>query len=149
MEPMTAILAAKAIDLLAPYIAKGGEEFARLAGEAAYEKCKNLLDVLRRSWQGDDEASTNLKLFNDKPERYKPIIEEILKEKMDKNKDLAAEIQKIIEDVGTNLEVIQRIKVGEKITGLEADEIEGVKARVTQDLDQGKDITGARIKRIS
>ena len=146
MEPMTAILASKAVDILAPYVAKGGEEFAKLAGEAAYKKCKCLLDILRRSWQGDNEASINLKLFNDKPERYKPMIKEILKEKMDESKDLTTEIQRIVEDIGPDIEVIQRIKIGEKITGLEADEIEGVKARVIQDMDQGKDITGAKIK---
>jgi hypothetical protein len=148
MEPITAILAAKVVDVLAPYVAKGGEEFARLAGQAAYEKCKTLLDTLKNSWYGDNEASTNLKLFSDKPERYKPVMEDILKEKLDKDKELAADIQEILADIGPELEIIQRIKVGENVIGIEADEVAGVKAKITQVIDQGKDITGAKIKRL-
>lgn len=66
--------------LLAPFVAKGAEEFAKTAGKAAAEKAGALLSTLRERWSKDDEAKDALTRFEQKPERYRPVVEDILAE---------------------------------------------------------------------
>jgi hypothetical protein len=148
MDPITIGLATKAMAVLLPYVAKSGEEFAKAAGQDAYKKSKGLFEYLKRKFSGDLEAAENLKRFEEKPERYAPIVEDILKEKLSQDKVLAEEMDRLLKEMGPGLEIIQRMKIGEKITGLEADEVVSGKAKVIQDLEQARDVTGAKIKRL-
>jgi hypothetical protein len=38
----------------------------------------------------------NLKRFEEKPERYKPVLEDILQEKLSENKDLVTELSRLL-----------------------------------------------------
>lgn len=148
MDPIIISLAAKAVGVLMPYATMSAGEFVKTAGQAAYEKSKNLLQTLKSSWSGDKEATDTLENFEKKPERYQSVIEDILKEKLSQDKDFANDIQKLIKDIGPQLDIILKMKVGEKVVGLDADEMTGGKAKVQMDIEQAKDVTGARIKRI-
>jgi hypothetical protein len=148
MDPVAISLASSVIGVLMPYAKKGAEEFISSAGKDAYEKSKAILETLKRRWSGDEEATETLEHFEQKPERYKSAIEDILEEKLAQDKDLAEELQKILKDMGPDLEIIQIIKTAENITGLEADDFIKGKAKVTQEMDHAKDVTGTRIKRI-
>jgi len=147
MDPISTLVGS-VMGVLMPYVVKGAEEFARLAGEAAYNKARHLLDTLKAKLAGDKEAIDGLTRLEEKPERYQPVVEDILKEKLSQDKDLAAELERLLKEMGPDLEIIQKIKVGEKVTGLEADEMVGGKAKVTQEIEEGKDVTGAKIKRM-
>lgn len=148
MDPVTTSLASGIIGVLMPYVKKGAEEFISSAGKDAYEKSKAILETIKRRWSGDKEASGTLGLFEEKPERYKSAVEDILREKLAQDTGLADELQKMLKEMGPDFEIIQKMKIGEKVTGLEADEITKGKAKVTQEIEQAKDITGAKIKRI-
>jgi hypothetical protein len=123
MDPLTISLASGIMGVLMPYVKKGSEEFIRTAGKDAYEKSKAILETLKRGCSGDKEATETLEHFEEKPERYKPAVEDILRDKLAQDKGLAEELQKMLKEMGPDLEIIQKMKIGENVTGLEADEI--------------------------
>jgi hypothetical protein len=148
MDPVTATLAANVMTVLMPYAAMGAQEFVKSAGKEAYEKAKNLLGTLKARWAGDEEATDAIARFEEKPERYQPVLEGILEEKITQDRELAAELATLLEEMGPSLEVVQRMEEGRRITGLEAEQMSGGRARVRQDIGRGEDVTGARIDRI-
>jgi hypothetical protein len=148
MDPVTATLAANVMMVLMPYAAMGAQEFAKSAGKEAYEKAKSLLGTLKTRWAGDEEATDAVARFEEKPERYQPILEGILEEKITQDEQLAAELATLLEEMGPSLEVVQRMEEGRRVTGLEAEQMSGGRARVRQDIGRGEDVTGARIGHI-
>ena len=148
MDPVTVTLAANVMTVLMPYAAMGAQEFAKSAGKEAYEKAKTLLNTLKARWAGDEEATDTVARFEEKPERYRPVLEGILEEKITQDEQLAAELATLLEEMGPSLEVVQRMEEGRRITGLEAQQMSGGRARVMQDIGRGEDVTGARIGRI-
>jgi hypothetical protein len=148
MDPITASLAAKVVSVLAPYVVVGAEEFVRNAGKDAYEKAKSMLAALRAKWTGDKDATEALTHFEDKPERYAPVLEDVLTEKLAEDKELAVVLSTLLEEMGPSLEVVQKMEEGRKVTGIEAEEMTGGRATVDQDIGTGEDVTGARIRRI-
>jgi hypothetical protein len=148
MDPITATLAANVVAVLAPYAAVGAQEFARNVGKEAYEKAKGMLATLRAKWAGDEEATDALTRFEEKPERYAPVLEDVLKEKLAEDKELAMVLSTLLSEMGPSLEVVQRMEEGRRVTGLQAEEMAEGRARVRQDIGTGEDVTGARIRRI-
>ncbi len=148
MDPITASLAANVVAVLAPYVAVGAQEFVRNAGKDAYEKAKTMLASLKDKWSGDEEATDALTRFEDKPERYAPVLEDVLREKLAEDKELAALLSTLLDEMGPSLEVFQKMEEGRKVTGIEAEEMSGGRATVNQDIATGEDVTGARIRRI-
>src|SRR5881409_2802477 len=117
MELVT--LAATVIGILTPYVTKGAEEFVKAAGKDAYEKTKQLFATLQAKWSGNQEASEALDHFNDKPERYKTVLESILQEELEKDNTLAAEISQRLDGIGPQLHIIQRMREAKDVTGAE------------------------------
>jgi len=148
MDPVTVTLAANVMTVLMPYAAMGAQEFVKSAGKEAYEKAKTLLGTLKARWAGDEEETDTIARFEEKPERYRPVLEGILEEKITQDRELAAELATLLEEMGPSLEVVQRMEEGRRITGLEAQQMSGGRARVRQDIGRGEDVTGARIGRI-
>jgi len=148
MDPVTASLAANVVAVLAPYVAVGAQEFARNVGKEAYEKAKTMFAALRAKWAGDEEATDALTRFEEKPERYAPVLEDVLKERLAEDKELAAVLSTLLNEMGPSLEVVQQMEEGRRVMGLEAEEMAGGRASVRQDLGTGEDVTGARIRRI-
>jgi hypothetical protein len=148
MDPVTATLAANVVAVLAPYVAVGAQEFAKSVGKEAYEKAKGMLAALRSKWTGDQEATDALTRFEEKPERYAPVLEDVLNEKLAEDKELAAVLSTLLNEMGPSLEVVQQMEEGRRVMGLEAEEMAGGKATVRQDIGTGEDVTGARIRRI-
>jgi hypothetical protein len=67
-----------------------GEEFAKKAGE-------ELFVVIKKKFKGDKEGKSALSNFQQKPARYKDVLIDILKERVEADKSFGEEIQKIIE----------------------------------------------------
>jgi hypothetical protein len=148
MDPVTASLAANVVAVLAPYVAVGAQEFARNVGKEAYEKAKTMFAALRAKWAGDEEATDALTRFEEKPERYAPVLEDVLKERLAEDKELAAVLSTLLNEMGPSLEVVQQMEEGRRVMGLEAEEMAEGRATVRQDIGTGEDVTGARIRRI-
>lgn len=62
--------------------------------------------------------------------------------------ELAAELVPSPDETGAILEVIQQMKEGRGVTGLEAEEFSGGRVRVAQNIERSDNVTGARIGRI-
>src|SRR5215213_11778022 len=148
MDPATLSLAASVMTVLMPYVTMGAQAFVRSAGSDAYEKVKSMFGTLKARWSGDEEATETLARFEEKPERYRTVLEDILKEKLSQDMKLAEELATLLNEMGPSLEVIQQMEEGRRVTGLEAEEMTEGKARVWQDIQRGEDVTGARIRRI-
>ncbi len=148
MDQAIVDLATKVVAVLLPFVSKGAEEFATKLGDTAYEKAKTLLSTLKQRWLGDTEATESLVLFEQKPERYQTVLEEILQEKLVEDKDLASQVFQLLQEMGPTLEIFQRMEEGEGITGVEAGELHTGTVKSTQEIKKGKDVKGAKIDRI-
>jgi hypothetical protein len=148
MDPTTAGLAASVMTVLIPYAAKGAEEFSKSVGKDAYEKVKSLLSILKTRWAGDKEAMNILARFEEKPQLHQTMLEDILIERLAQDKELAKELVNQLNNMGPELEIIQKMEEGRRVTGLEAEEMNKGRARVYQDVERGEDIRGGRFGRI-
>ena len=148
MDLVVASLAANVVAVLAPCVAMGAQEFAKNAGKEAYEMAKGVLATLKAKWTGDEEATDVLTRFEEKPERYAPVLEDVLREKLADDKELAVVLSTLLNEMGPSLEVVQKMEQGRKVTGLEVEEMSGGRATVDQEIGTGEDVTGARIRRI-
>lgn len=83
-----------------------------------------------------------------KPERYQPVLEDILNEKLAQDKDFADELAHLLKEMGPTLEIVQKMKEAEDVTGLEAEDMSRSKAKVRQDIEKAEKVTGAKIDRI-
>jgi hypothetical protein len=148
MDPIIATLVGEVMKVLVPYIKIDANEFVCVAGKTAYEKSKTLLDTLKKRLFKDKEATSALDNFMEKPERYQTVVEDILNEKLRQDDELKNEIEKLLDNMGPEIVIIQKMKIGEHITGLEVDEMHGGKTKVTQEIEQASNVTGAKIRRI-
>lgn len=141
-------LVVKVVDILLPLAKKGAEEFVGAVGKDTYEKAKTIFAKLKERWAGDTEASSTLNNFENKPDRYLPILEEILQEKLAEDPELVEQLTKVISELGPKLEIIQNMEKGEKVTGLKAKTMNQGSVKVQQDIKDGKEIVGAEIESI-
>ena len=143
-------LAASVVAFLIPYVKKGAEKIAEKVGKKAEEKMGELLETLKNRLSGDREASDQLGYFEKDPDTYKPVLEKILQRRMNQDKTLADELEKLVKEIkeaAPNLEVFIKMDDAENVTGIEADELTG-RAKAELDIKKGKNVTGAKIKRI-
>jgi hypothetical protein len=140
MDPATITTAVIAV--LAPYAKKGAEAILHAAGDVGLAQTKKLLNTLKQRWAGDKEASEVLTNFEKKPERYQAALEDVLQEKVEQDPDLAAELDKQVNEMGPVLTVVQDMDEGEGVTGIKAKTIRSGKAGVEQRIKKGKNIVG-------
>jgi len=109
-------IAATAIALLSPYIAKGTEEFAKSAGKAAAEKVGALYQAIKKRLRGDAYAEQTLTRAEEKPESEgrQAALKEVLAEKMEENTDFAETVRRLVEEskqLGGGDIINQQIKI--------------------------------------
>ena len=142
----TYAIAATAISVLAPYVTKGAEEFIKTAGKDGYEKTKALFTSLKARWQGNDEAKSTLENFEKNPERHGPPLKGILEDELAADPEFRSELSRQISDLRPHIEVIQKMKRGDNIVGVQADEMSGGAVKVNQEIDQATYVKGVVIK---
>jgi hypothetical protein len=147
-----AALASTVIGVLTPYVAKGAAKLAEAAGEIAAKKAGQMIDALKDRWtkQGDVVATDMLQRYEKEPDTYKPVIEKILQERLDKDPALSQTLSALVAEMGGSVTVVQ--KLGEVEGEAIGADIRGeVRGKVTVDQSATKvkgKITGARIDRI-
>lgn len=146
MDPVT--IATAAIGILGPYVAKGAEEFVKAAGKDAYEGAKRLFETLKSKWAGKEEPASTLASFEKRPDRYETPLKEVLAEELAKDPALLEDVGQQVAKMGPYIEVIMKMKKGEDIVGLEANEMTKGTAKVSQEIEEGKNVKGAVIGRI-
>lgn len=101
------------VTLLAPYLAKGGEEFAKKGGDATWERMKALYQTIYNKFSADEDdyAQQTLKRLKDKPlekSRQRALVD-ILTEKAEADPKFAEELRKhdVMQNMTQGKEVIQ------------------------------------------
>jgi len=146
MDPSTIVTGV--ISLLMPFVTKSAQELVITIGEVGYEKMKGLLAGLKQRWIGDPVASDALERFEKKPEIYRPLLEEILQEKLSNDSVLAEELAELLQTMGPTLTVIQKGNLAQNITGVDVGEVNSGTIHVTQEFGTAQGMTGAKINRI-
>src|SRR5262249_34055116 len=129
MDPFTMTLADQAVAALVPLLKKGTEALASELGTklgvsvatATVAKLKGLLNRIKAKFSGDDEAADALRNFENRPDRYASTLQDILKEKLDKDRNFSKELDGLVK--GVNLDIIIKMNQGEDVTGLKSKEM--------------------------
>ena len=92
-------LAPAAVALLAPYLAKGAEEFAKTAGKAVAEKAGQLYQVLKKKFRRGSYAAQTLARVEAQPESppRQAALEGVLVDALTGDTALAAAVRRILE----------------------------------------------------
>lgn len=98
MDPVT--IAASAVAILTPYLAKAGEEVSKKAVGAAWEKVSEIYQAVkgRLSQEKDDYPKETLKRFEKEPEKRKLAMQEILADVLAKDPAFAGKLLKMLKD---------------------------------------------------
>jgi hypothetical protein len=137
-------LAAAIISVVAPYLVKGAEEFAKSAGAAAFDQVKGLAGRLRTWWSGDAVATAAAENFAKDPERYGKTLGELLTSDLEKDPALADELRGFLKQLGPSIEVVQKIEIGRGVTGADIGTLLSGRVRVEQNVTDASDVTGYR-----
>jgi len=100
--------------ILAPYVKKGAQELVGAAAEATYQKAKQLLTTLKQKWSGDSKATRVVEDFEQKPAVYLTVLEDTLKTKLVEDQDFAAELQRLVGQMGPTIDATVVAKGGDK-----------------------------------
>jgi hypothetical protein len=84
------IIASGIVEILTWFVTKTGEGFVQKAGEEVY-------DFLRAKFNNDDEATTLLTHFSKKPDRYKDVLIDVIKEKALKDPEFGERLMVLYE----------------------------------------------------
>ena len=146
---MLAEIAAAAVQILAPVVADSAKKLAGQVSDFALDRVEVLLNRLRARWADKPAAQDTLDRFEKNPERYAPMMEDVLKEEMEADPELAAEVDTFVKEVGPTLNIVQTMDEGEDVTGVRAGKIHGAaEVNVQQTIKQGRNITGADVDEI-
>lgn len=98
MEAIT--IAASAIGLLTPYLAKAGEEISKKAVGAAWEKVGEIHKAIqeRLGQEKDKYTKETLKRYEKEPVKRKQAMQETLAEVLEKDPDFAQKLTKLLKD---------------------------------------------------
>lgn len=141
-------LAAAVIVVLGPYLSKGAEEFVKLAGKEAFEGAKKLYAMLRERLKGDDEATTNLDLYEKKPDRYTAVLTSVLEDKFAADPALASEVRTLLDQLGPEIHVLQQVQKADSVVGLRAKTVRSGDVDVTQEVNEAKEVLGVDIESV-
>jgi hypothetical protein len=140
-------IVASAVSILAPYVAAGGKKAAEVVGEGLAKQAGNLLGRIRSWFSGDEEATSTLAKFEEKPARYSTSIEDILREKIEADPAKLSELEQLVESMGPRLEVLIKVKtLAGEVLGLDLAKWEKGMARAVAEVDtveKGAKLTGA------
>jgi hypothetical protein len=146
MDPVT--LAAGAIALLGPYLAKAGAEFAGEAGKAAWGLAGRLLGRLRSAVRDKPPDRQALEEFAEGNDGSAAPAQAMLQRVLQSDPELAAEIGQLLAQVkqlGPSVVVVQRVEEAEDAVGVEARRFIKGSVEVTQEMKKAKNITGVRL----
>jgi hypothetical protein len=145
MDPVTITAV---VSLLSPYVTKGAEEFAKELGKEAAQKTKDLFGYLKRAFSPDSEEAQILSLFEKKPEKYEANLTDVLKERASTDKEFALELEKHVKSAGPYIKVVQTLKDGKKVVGVDVKKARTGNFDIKQDAEKGEEITGFKAEEV-
>ena len=144
MDPLVATI----IGIIGPYLAKGADEFAKSAGKAAFEGTKKLVDRLSRWWKGDPVADATVSNFAAEPELNAEMLATRLAHAIKKDPSFADELRVLVDELGPNVDVIQKMEIARGVTGGKIGELVSGRVRVQQEMKDAQNVVGVEINRM-
>jgi hypothetical protein len=141
-------LAATVISIVAPYLAKGAEEFAKSAGKEAFERVKALTSRVQQWWKGDAVAAAAADNLVSNPERNGKLLSELLSSDLEKDQPFAAELRKLVDDLGPVIDVVQKMEIARGVTGADIGSLVRGTVRVQQEITNAENVTGFRANKV-
>ena len=141
-------LVATVLGLVAPYLAKGAEEFAKEAGKQAFEKVDALVERLRAWWTKDPVAAALASDLPANPEENSKMLGERLTRAMERDASLATDIRRLVSEGSPYIEVIQKIEVAKGVTGAKVKEVVRGTLSVKQEMKSADSVTGVQIDKL-
>jgi len=114
MEPSA--LAAMAVGLLAPYLAKAGEVIAEEAGMAAWKGAQALFNTIKKKVKGDEYAEKTLKRLEEQPESpgRAAAFSEVLSEKIAEDPAFASLLEQSVQEAkGSGDNIHQEVRLSD------------------------------------
>lgn len=145
MDPVLLILAGKALQLVSPYLATGGEKIAESLGEGIGNQVREALGRIRARFRSDPARAVVLERYAVDPQANEGEAKVALAEAMDEDAGFRAEIERDVNRFGSVLSIVQRIKDGEEVTGVEIQQVKSGLIQVHQEVEKGKNVVGAKI----
>lgn len=133
------------LQILLPYAKKGATALLHAVGEAGLQRAESLIQTLKQKLAGDQEATDALTRFEEKPERYQEVLGDILVERLEQDQALAAEMSGMLQEAGPMLHVLQELEDASGVIGAQVGQLRSGEVKVTQKIQKGTDITGAKI----
>lgn len=146
MDPIT--IATSIVTLLTPFVKKAMEEFSGKAGDAVFDKTRELYHKLKAKFTGDDFADGTLKRFEKDPDKYAAYLEDVVQEQLQKNEDLSQEFAQLLEQIqqlGPTITVVQKMIKARNVTGVDAGDIIKGSVDVQQGMDDAENVTGVKV----
>ena len=84
-----ASIAVIAVGLITPLVKKASEKTAEKVGEAVF-------NLVKTKFEGDEEAETTLKNFENNPKRHEAALTDIIKEKAETDPDFGTALNKLV-----------------------------------------------------
>jgi hypothetical protein len=141
-------IAATAISIIAPYLAKGAEEFAKEAGKQAFATVKALAVRLQEWWSKDPVTTAAVEALAASPERSSRTLAQYLSEDLANDAALASDLKRLLSDVGPHIEVVQRMDVARGVVGADIERLIRGSVRVNQDIKDATDVRGFTAKTV-
>ncbi|MGW8375341.1 hypothetical protein [Streptomyces sp. ODS28] len=144
MDPFT--LAAGAVTLLAPFLARAAEDFAGAAGNSVWLKTQELFSRLRTRFTGTEHEET-VRDFAEGPELHTEEMTALLASECERDDALRAEIERVLSEVkraGPHIAIVQKVNQMESQVGLRAKKMTKGDVNVTQEADRA--VSGAAVE---
>lgn len=144
MDPVIAAVLAG----LTTFVTTSTQDLLKALGSATAENVRKLFSSLKDRWSKDPAAAGDLERFADDPKLYAPVVQARLEQLLSSDPEFRAELAQLVDDIGPQLTVVQRMAEAHGVTGLEADDFRRGRASVEQDIEKATDVTGAKFKTI-
>lgn len=145
MDPVLMTLAGKALQLVAPYLAKGGEKVAEALGEEIGSQVKGLVERIRARFRREPAKAEVLDQYAADPAANEGVAQATLAREMEADPAFRAQVESDVNRFGPVLSVVQRIREGNEVTGAEIENVKKGLIQVHQELEKGDHIVGAKI----
>ena len=145
MDPVSSALVNSVLAILTPYAEKTATAFVNAVGDAAYQKAKGLVDALKARWVGKPAAG-NLDEFLQDPKASRDVMAAVLHKQLQSDAELRADVQRRVDDMGPDIEVIQTMGSVEDLTGTELGDVKRGRVRVEQNATTAKKVKGVTAK---
>ena len=148
MDPVLLTLAGKALQLVAPYVARGGEKVAEALGEEIGAQVKGLVERIRARFRREPANAEVLDQYAADPQANEGAAKATLARELEADPAFRAQVEADVNRFGTVLSVVQRVKEGRVIDAGEIENAKNALLQYVQEADKVDEMRGPKIRNL-